>query len=125
MAYLDDLDSRGVRYYFQFTILGYPRELDPRCPPVVTAAETFRDLADRLGPKRVIWRYDPIIFTGITPPTFHEENFQRLAESLRGHTRRVVISIVDMYRRIIESRLKRWMGRRRQFALAMPRTSLH
>ena len=49
MAYLDELDSRGYRYYFQFTILGYPRELDPRCPPATTAAETFRDLAERLG----------------------------------------------------------------------------
>jgi hypothetical protein len=29
MAHLDELDSRGYRCYFQFTILGYPRELDP------------------------------------------------------------------------------------------------
>ncbi len=57
----------------------------------------------------MIWRYDPIVFTGITPPAFHEENFQRLAESLRGHTRRVVVSIVDMYRKI-EKRLKKLEG---------------
>ena len=99
MAHLDELDSRGCRYYFQFTVLGYPRELDPRCPPAATAVETFRDLAQRLGPKRVIWRYDPIVFTGITPPAFHEENFGQLAESLSGRTSRVVISIVDMYRK--------------------------
>jgi hypothetical protein len=109
MAYLDELDSRGYRYYFQFTILGYPREIDSRCPPTVTTVETFRDLAARLGPKRVIWRYDPIVFTGMTPPAFHQENFQRLAESLRGHTGRVVISIVDMYRKI-EKRLKTLEG---------------
>ena len=29
MPYLDELDSRGYRYYFQFTILGYPRESTP------------------------------------------------------------------------------------------------
>jgi len=57
----------------------------------------------------VIWRYDPIVFSGITSPAFHEENFQRLAESLRGHTRRVVVSIVDMYRKI-ETRLKKLEG---------------
>ena len=34
LPYLDELDSRGYRYYFQFTILGYPREIDPsRLPP--------------------------------------------------------------------------------------------
>ena len=90
MLYLDELDSRGYRYYFQFTILGYPREVDPKSPSAETAVEAFCDLAERLGPRRVIWRYDPILFTGMTSPAFHQENFQRLAESLRGHTRRVV-----------------------------------
>ena len=75
MPYLDELDSRGYRYYFQFTILGYPREIDPKSPAAATAVEAFRELAERLGPRRVIWRYDPIVFTGITPPAFHQENF--------------------------------------------------
>ena len=55
------------------------------------------------------WRYDPIVFTGLTPPAFHEENFRRLAESMRGLTRRVVVSIVDVYRKI-EKRLKKLEG---------------
>jgi hypothetical protein len=109
MPYLDELDGRGYRYYFQFTVLGYPRELDPKSPSVTTAVEAFHALAERLGPRRMIWRYDPIVFTGITLPTFHQENFQRLAESLRGHTRRVVVSIMDMYRKI-EKRLKKLEG---------------
>jgi hypothetical protein len=109
MPYLDELDSRGYRDYFQFTIFGYPREIDPKSPAAETAIEAFRDLVERLGPRRVVWRYDPIDFTGMTPPAFHQENFQRLAESLRGHTRRAVISIVDMYRKI-ESRMKKLEG---------------
>jgi hypothetical protein len=109
MPYLDELDSRGYRYYFQFTILGYPREIDPKSPPAASAIEAFRELAERLGPRRVIWRYDPIVFTGLTSPAFHEENFQRLAQSLRRHTRRVVVSIVDMYRKI-EKRLEKLQG---------------
>ena len=109
MPHLDELDSRGYRYYFQFTILGYPREIDAKSPPAATAVEAFCKLAERLGPKRVIWRYDPIVFSGLTSPAFHEENFRRLAESLKGHTRRVVVSIVDMYRKI-EKRLKKLEG---------------
>ena len=54
MPYLAELDSRGYRYYFQFTILGYPREIDPKSPPAVTAVKTLCELAERLGPKRVI-----------------------------------------------------------------------
>jgi hypothetical protein len=109
MRYIPELDSQGYRYYFQFTILGYPREIDPKSPPAAAAVQTFRELSERLGPTRVIWRYDPIVFTGLTPPAFHRENFQRLAESLRGHTRRSVISIVDMYRKT-ESRMRALEG---------------
>ena len=46
---------------------------------------------------------------GMAPPTFHEENFQALAEALRDHTRRVVVSVVDMYRKI-EKRLRELEG---------------
>ncbi|MHB8865810.1 MAG: DUF1848 domain-containing protein [Pirellulaceae bacterium] len=100
MAYLDELDSRGYRYYFQYTILGNPRKIDPKSPPVATAVDTFRELSERLSPNRVIWRYDPIVFTHLTPPAFHRENYQQLAELLRNRTARSVVSIVDMYRKI-------------------------
>ena len=33
LPYLEELDSRGYCYYFQFTILGYPREIDTKSPP--------------------------------------------------------------------------------------------
>ena len=71
----------------------------------------------------MIWHYDPIFFSGITPPAFHQENFQRLAESLRGHTQRVVVSIVDMYRKI-EKRLKKLKGQERKYFLVMPTISV-
>lgn len=109
MRHLDELDTRGYRYYFQYTILGYPRQIDPRSPSITAAIETFSNLSERLGLTRVVWRYDPIVFTGLTPPTFHRENFQRLAESLRNRTRRSVVSIVDMYRKT-ETRMKALAG---------------
>jgi hypothetical protein len=105
MARLRELDDRGLRYYFQFTILGYPRELDPKSPSVATAVDTFRSLSRLLGPSRVIWRYDPLILTSLTTAEFHRENYGRLAEALRGHTQRSVVSVVDRYRKA-ESRLK-------------------
>jgi hypothetical protein len=67
--------------------------------------DTFKELSDRLGPCRVIWRYDPLIFTSLTTADFHGENYARLAESLRSYTRRSVISVVDMYRKA-QRRLK-------------------
>jgi hypothetical protein len=88
-----------TRHYFQFTVLGYPREIDPKSPPAEAAVRVFQALSERLGPERVIWRYDPVLFSGLTTPEFHEENFGRLAQRLRGCTRRVVVSVLDIYRK--------------------------
>ena len=109
MTHLQELDSRGYRYYFQYTIIGNLREIDPKSPPVATALDTFCELSERLGPNRVIWRYDPIVFSQLTPPAFHRENYQRLAESLRNRTARSVISIVDIYRKT-QRRMKDLQG---------------
>ena len=47
----------------------------------------------------MIWRYDPIIITPNTGFDYHAAAFERLAGALRGKTFRVVVSIVDLYRK--------------------------
>ena len=69
-------------------------------PRVAEALSTFKELAGRIGPSRVIWRYDPIFFTTATPPSFHVDSYSSIAEALRGFTLRSVISIVDIYNKI-------------------------
>ncbi len=98
--YLDELDARGYRYYFQYTLLGYPPEIDLHTPSMQASLDTFRVLAERLGPQRVIWRYDPIVFTELTPPEFHRDQYARIARTLRGYTKRSVISILTVYTKI-------------------------
>ena len=100
LPHLDELDLRGYRYYFQYTLLGYPREIDPRSPPLHSAIDTFRELSDRVGQERVIWRYDPIVFSRLTGTGYHGENYARIARDLRGHTSRSVISVMDTYRKL-------------------------
>ena len=97
--YLDELDGRGYRYYFQYTLMDNPSLLDPHTPSLDVALDTFRQLAGRVGPERVIWRYDPIVFSTLTTIEFHQNRFKYIAQSLRGCTRRAVISIVDEYRK--------------------------
>lgn len=103
---LAELDERGFHYYFQYTILANPRILDPKSPPLHAAVRTFKSLADRIGPDRVIWRYDPILITDRTPEAYHLEKIAALAWSLRGYTKRLVVSICDMYRHV-EARFRR------------------
>jgi hypothetical protein len=99
MARLAELDERGFDYYFLFTLVNNPREIDPHSPSLEKAVAVFQELADRIGPERVIWRYDPILLSSITPIAYHIDNFSTLAEKLAGYTRRSFISFVDDYRK--------------------------
>ncbi len=56
----------GHRYYFQYTICDYPHALEPHVPPLAERIATAHRLAKRIGPRRVIWRYDPIIVSNNT-----------------------------------------------------------
>ncbi|MBN2371440.1 MAG: DUF1848 domain-containing protein [Vicinamibacteria bacterium] len=99
MPYLKELDERGYRYYFLYTILDNPRRLEPRTPVVNVAIEAFRELAACVGPERVVWRYDPILLSPSTNVPFHVERFERIARSLNGRTRRCVVSFFNDYRK--------------------------
>ena len=86
-------------YYFQFTLTGYGAEIEPGVSDkrrVLVPA--FKDLAVRLGKKRVIWRYDPIFFSVKYTPEYHLMCFEALAVELHNSTERCVISFMDSYR---------------------------
>lgn len=96
-SHLDEMDCLGYRYYFQYTLIGNPRLIDPHTPPLEAGLKTLRQLAERIGPERVIWRYDPVVFSSQTPPEFHRSNYAAIARALYGATQRSVISILDLY----------------------------
>jgi len=55
-------------------------------------------LADHIGPDKVIWRYDPIVITNQCPSHHHLEKISYIASTLRGYTKRLMISMLDTYR---------------------------
>ena len=91
------IDQMGHVSYFLYTLLDYPVEFEPHLPPLEQRIRTFRALARTIGPDRVVWRYDPIIVSSLTPYDFHRKCFSVLAHALAGSTKRVVVSIVDYY----------------------------
>ena len=103
--HLGEIDALGFRFYFQFTILGYPREIDPKSLSLESAVAAFKDVSGFVGPSRVVWRYDLIVFTAKTPAEYHRQRFEEITAALAGFTERVVVSIVDPYRKS-ESRMQ-------------------
>lgn len=92
---LDELSEYD--YYFQYTLNNYGKDTEPKLPPIERRIEAFIRLSEKIGREKVIWRYDPILFTDRYTPRFHLESFKNIAERLKNHTEKAVVSIVDIY----------------------------
>lgn len=99
LADVESLQDDGYAFYVQYTINGYPREIEHRSPDTARAVETLQALTAATAPDRVIWRYDPIILSSATPPAYHLERFEDLARQISGSVRDVYISFCDPYGR--------------------------
>jgi len=93
--YLPQLSE--FNYYFQYTITGYPKALEAQFPNTYQSIDTFSRLSDIVGADKVIWRYDPILVSNLTPISEHKRKFRKIASLLVGKTQRVVISFADLY----------------------------
>lgn len=93
---LDELAA--YHYYFQFTLIGYGKEIECNVPHKrEKMIPVFQELSKRIGKQKVIWRYDPIIFTKTYTPEYHLKAFEQIAMALRDYTEKCVISFVDVY----------------------------
>jgi hypothetical protein len=90
-------------YYFLFTLNPYGNDLEPALPKLDERIATFRQLVERIGPERVIWRYDPVLFTPELDEAYHLSRFTKLAAALEGHTRRVILSFLTPYRKTLRN----------------------
>lgn len=98
LPYLDELDD--YMYYFQFSLTGYGRDIERNVPDKKkTMIPLFRELSERIGKERVIWRYDPILINNIYTMDVHRRAFAEIAHSLAGYTEKCVISFVDVYQK--------------------------
>lgn len=55
------LDEIGYKYYFQFTLTPYGKEIECSLREKSQIIETFIKLSETIGKDKVLWRYDPII----------------------------------------------------------------
>lgn len=93
---LDELD--GYNYYFQYTLNPYGTDVEPIIgKDKNTHIKTLIQLSEKIGPDKVIWRYDPIFTNQKYTKDYHIKVFKEMAEALRGYTSHVVISFLDLY----------------------------
>lgn len=51
----------------------------------------FQRLSKKIGKEKVIWRYNPILFTDVYTEEYHRKAFSQIAEALNGYTEKCVI----------------------------------
>jgi len=94
---LDAVAAAGWPFVLQVTLTGYPRPLEASVPAPERVAESLRTLAARFGRRAIVWRYDPVLLSELTPPAFHRAQLARLAGLLEGLTDEVVLSFAQPY----------------------------
>jgi hypothetical protein len=98
--HLVEFEACGVPYVILYTLTPYGRGIEPGLAGKNGVAESFREIADRIGAERLVWRYDPIILTPEFTAAWHGRAFDAFAGRLEGSVRRCIVSFVQPYRRI-------------------------
>jgi DNA repair photolyase len=96
---LAEIHRRGLPFVVQYTINGYPAALERSVPDPEHSVKLLKSLSNSYGARAIVWRYDPIIESDLTPSDWHLANFSRLATALRGSTDEVVVSFAQIYQK--------------------------
>ena len=101
---VDRLEQEGYPFYFQYTFTGYGPPWEPKGHGEKGLEGLIR-LAERIGPDRVVWRYDPIVLSPEEDADTHRKRFGEIADRLRRRVNTVTVSFLDRYRKT-ERRLR-------------------
>lgn len=96
---LDVVSGKNMPFVVQYTVTGYPRPLDAATIDPERAMGHLQTVAAAFGPGVAVWRYDPIVFSSLTPPAWHRENFRRICVAMKGMVDEVVVSCAQIYRK--------------------------
>lgn len=100
LQYLDELNERKFKYYFQYTITPYKKDLEPFYDKKPQILDSFIKLSERIGKDKVIFRYDPIILTDFYTTNYHYKKFEIFCKKLHKHTDKIIISFLDGYKKV-------------------------
>jgi hypothetical protein len=96
---LDKLDLlNDYPFYFQFSLTSYGKDIEGNLPNKSDSIETFKRLSDKIGPDRVMWRYDPILLNEKYTFDYQVHAFNEIIKNLNNYTQKVTISFIDEYK---------------------------
>jgi DNA repair photolyase len=106
---LKELDNIGINYYFQYTLNDYEKEnFEPNLISLEARIKTFQELSNLIGKDKVIWRFDPIIFTAELNSSQILNRIENIGYHLKGYTEKLIFSFIDInsYRKVKNNLVK-------------------
>lgn len=103
LKHLDYLKEKNIGCYIQYTLNDYEKEkLEQGVPALLQRIDTFKQLVDKLGKGRVIWRFDPLILTDDISIDSLLSKIEHIGDQLKGYTEKLVFSYADIlsYRKV-------------------------
>ena len=103
LPYLDYLKERNIGCYIQYTLNDYEKEgLERGVPKLSERIDTFKQLFNKLGKGRVIWRFDPLLLTDDISIDALLSKIESIGDYLQGYTEKLVFSYADIlnYRKV-------------------------
>lgn len=94
---LNELED--FKYYFQFTVTSYRTDVEKETRAKKDIINTFKELSNKIGKEKIIWRYDPILLNEFYTKEYHYEWFEKFCSQLEGYTEKCVISFLDLYKK--------------------------
>lgn len=95
--YLKDIDNMGYKYYFQYTITPYKKDMEENLLDKKIIINSFKELSTLIGKDKVILRYDPIVLTSSYTIDYHIKAFEKLCNHVKDYTSKIIISFLDYY----------------------------
>src|SRR3990172_13053037 len=95
------LERLGFPSVFHVTVTGLPREIEPFVPPFEEAVSAFRRLSEKIGPRRVLWGFDPLL-PGEEAGRL-VARFARVSKAISGLSARCTVSLAHPYRKSLRA----------------------
>jgi hypothetical protein len=96
---LDRLAKTNLPFYIQFTHTAYPNALEPSVPELAQLLPSLAHIRNTYGAHSLVWRYDPVFISDLTPEHWHRDNFSRLADAMEDLTTEVCLSFTQIYKK--------------------------
>ena len=97
MKHLDFLNENVKNYYFQFSLNDYDKEgFEGKVPRVENRIETFKELSNKIGKEKVVWRFDPLLLTNEIDVKELLKRLEKIGDELYKYTNKLVFSFADI-----------------------------